>query len=1010
MRRVISHLQFILILMITLTGLLTPLACRRIAPTPLPVVQTMTRIAYATPTPAAGATGRVVPAATLAPAPAITPTPTPVPTLPPQKMGLALPAWLLDQEAAFFDSLRAEHTDLHLLPVDNSHDARSLLDAGQAQLALLTDPGDAGSDLLRQTPFLLAGHLATSPLDLSLTELRALLAGQSEIARRVVIVGNGAVEREVLGLDTLRSDALSAADWPAARDALLADRSAVALLPWAYITPKLRLHPIGGYAFGPNSLADGYPLVQRWRLAGDAAAHPALWQTLTQHLRAEFTPPVSLIAVGDVMLARHVGASIAERGTDYPFAAVAAQLGAADLAFANLETPLSGGGSLSTGGIAFRADPSVVDGLSKAGFDVLSLANNHIGDYGGDALDETIRLLAERGIAPVGAGANEAAARRPQIIEIRGLKIAFLARNGIPYGAPAAGPDSPGAAWLDPAQTLADIRAAAAQADLVVLSLHWGSEYTYALGDEQRAFVQEAVAAGADLILGHHSHNAQTLEFGDDWLAAYSLGNFVFDQDWSVESSQGLALRLLLDESGLRAVEPLAVYVVNKQARILGWNEGKTLLAETLELARGLPSAAPATAPDAAWTIQTGGRVTGLASADLDGNGGRELIAVTGSLEQPGTAHALRGGQRLWQFQTEARINDVCIADLDSDSRDEILLATGALDQPGHIYALDGDGAQLWRYTVEAKVEDVTSADLDGDGRRNKVLAAEWGSFDDTIYALNAGGSLRWVYETSGTPNRLLTAGEQIFIGGDGLYALDRSGALRWKQDSEDEAYASALIAADLDGDGGPEIIAGMRYPAPALLARDTAGALRWSQPLAASATALAAADLDGDGRFEIIVGTAEGTVTALTADGATIWQAALPGAINHLTAADLNGDGAIEVIVAAGDDFTPGGVAILAADASPLLWRADSGPVTALYVGRLESERVEIVIGSASGWVYPLDWSDALPPAALPAPTPTPAPAPTPAATASTAPPRLNTVSPQTWTIGVTRSRRGSR
>lgn len=969
-------------LIIALTGVS---ACRRATPTHLPVAQTLTRIAapaptVSTPTPMPiGATPRPP-----TPIPIATPTPTPVPALPPQEIGLALPAWLLAQEAAFFDNLQASHADLHLLPVGNSDDARRLLAKGRACLALLTDSGDAGSDLLRQSPFVLVSYLAAPPLELSLADLRALFAGPGEWNRRVVVAGDGAVERELLALDALRPDAVSLPDWPAVRDALLADRNAVALLPWAYVTPRLRLHPVDGHAFGPLALSDGYPLVQRWRLTGDATADPTLWQTVADHLRADFTPPVSLIAVGDIMLARNVAVAIAESGPDYPFAATADWLRAADLTFGNLETPTSFGGSLATDGIAFRADPSVVEGLVNAGFDALSLANNHSGDYGGDALLETIRLLKENGITPAGAGADETTARQPQIIEVRGLKIAFLARNGIPYGAPPAGPDSPGAAWLDPTQTLADVRAASQQADVVVLSLHWGSEYTYAVAEEQRVFVREAVAAGADLVLGHHSHNAQTLAWGDDWLAAYSLGNFVFDQDWSVESSQGLALRLLLDETGVRAVEPLAVYVVARQVHLLDWDEGKSLLAETFELAEGLPPDDLAPSPDALWAFQTGGRVTGLVSADLDGDGGREMIAATGDLEQPGTVHALRGGERLWQFQAGARVNAVRAADLDADGRDEVLLGTGALDQPGWIYALDGGGAQLWRYTVEAQVEDVIAADLDGDARL-QVLAAEWGSFDDTIYALNTDGALRWVYETTGTPNRLLSAdldgdgAAEIVVGSDGLYALDRLGRLRWKQPAENGAYVVDIAAADLDGDGSPEVIAGTRYPAPAVIVRDAAGGLRWSHPLAASVTALTVADLDGDGQVEIVAGTVGGAVETLGADGSPRWQVRVPGAVNCLAAADLNGDGAVELIVAAGDDFTAGGVAVLAADGSLLLWRADTGAVTALYVGPLDSDRPAIVAGANTGWVYPVDWTNALPVLATPTPLPTATPAPIP-------------------------------
>lgn len=985
--RDVSRALFIFLLLATFVGLSTMTACRHTAPTALPVAQTLTRLAVATATDPVTAVTFAV-ATPPMDTPAATATPTPVPTLPPQGIGLTVPAWLAALESGFFDQLRADHPDLYLLPVGRSADARALLEEDQARLSILTDPSPTDSQLLRQVPFLLVSHLGAPPTDLSLAEVRALFAGRGQPHRRAVVVGDGAIERELLGLDALRSDAATAPDWPAVREALLADPQTVALLPWEYVTPQLRLHPVNDLAFGPGALEAGYPLVQRWRLTGDPDGDPDLWQAITSGLRADFRPPVSLVAVGDIMLARDTATAIAQNGVDYPFAATSDWLRAADLAFGNLETPLSGLGQLATSGIAFRADPSSADGLINAGFDVLALANNHIGDYGGDALAETIQHLTQRGIATVGAGADETAARAAQIVEVRGLKIAFLARSGIPYGAPAASAAAPGAAWFDAEQTLADVRAAAGQVDLVVLSLHWGSEYTYAVTGEQQDFVRQAIDAGADLILGHHPHNAQALDLGQNWLAAYSLGNFIFDQNWSVESSQGLALRLLLDRGGVRAVEPLAVYVVEGQARLLPWAEGKSLLAEVLALTGGLPPARTESLPDAAWALDTGGRVTGLASADLDGDGRPELVAATGSLEQPGTLHALRDGQHLWQFEAPARINAVRAADLDGDGRDELLLATGALDQPSWVIALDENGRQLWRYTVEAKVEDVVAADLDGDGRRNQVLAAEWGSFDDTIYALGADGALRWVYETSGTPNRLQPVdldgdgATEIVIGGDALYALDRAGGVRWKQKQASSAYIADLTPADLDADGRPELVSGVRYPAPAVAVYDASGGLRWSQPLAASVTAVATVDLNADGRPEILAGTASGILLALDGAGSTIWQVQVPGMVNALAAADLNGDGAMEVIVASGDDFTPGGTALFAADGTPTLWRADPAAVTALHIASSPDGWPEIVAGSGSGWVYPVDWRGVMEVTARPSPTPTAAPPPDPTPT----------------------------
>ena len=234
-------------------------------------------------------------------------------------------------------------------------------------------------------------------------------------------------------------------------------------------------------------------------------------------------------------------------------------LAAADLRFGQCERVYSARGALQlhSGGAHSRVDPQFASVFSDCGFDVVSVASNHAMDWGADALLDTIELFERRGIRTVGAGRNLAEARRPVVLEKHGVRVAFLAYCSILNEGYAAGPDKPGIAPLrahtyyqcvdyqagvppkvvtvpyeaDLAGMVSDIAAARAQADAVVLSLHWGIHFIPRLiADYQPAAAKAAFAAGADLILGHHAHTPKAIgvdrEHGGR-TCFYSLSNFI---------------------------------------------------------------------------------------------------------------------------------------------------------------------------------------------------------------------------------------------------------------------------------------------------------------------------------------------------------------------------------------------------------------------------------------------------------------------------------------------------
>jgi poly-gamma-glutamate synthesis protein (capsule biosynthesis protein) len=239
--------------------------------------------------------------------------------------------------------------------------------------------------------------------------------------------------------------------------------------------------------------------------------------------------------VGDIMLARSIGARVLADGPSVVFAGVMPELASADLTVGNLETSISDEGAPAAKGYTFRAPPQTAAALKDAGFDVVSQANNHALDYGPVALADTRRLVEEQGILITGAGADLAQATQPAILERNGLRIAFLgfvdtaAEGSYNEADWAATATTPGVAWASTAAITEAVRAAKAEADVVVVMLHAGVEYATTPSASQQTFAEAAIDAGAALVLGAHPHVLQPVVPYHGGVIAYSLGNFVFD-------------------------------------------------------------------------------------------------------------------------------------------------------------------------------------------------------------------------------------------------------------------------------------------------------------------------------------------------------------------------------------------------------------------------------------------------------------------------------------------------
>jgi hypothetical protein len=243
-----------------------------------------------------------------------------------------------------------------------------------------------------------------------------------------------------------------------------------------------------------------------------------------------------VIAVGDLSFNGGYG-----RRRDNPLRGVLDEWRSADLRLGNLESPLTEAPRASPGKLTLRGAERAPAFLREAGFDALTLANNHVMDYGPGGLADTCARLADAGLPHHGAGSDESAARAPLILHRQGQSIGILAYCAVEQKSPLyAGPGRAGAAALEIDACLRDIRNLRPRVDWLIVQAHWGPEMAQFPSPEQRACARRFVEAGADLVLGHHPHVLQPLEWIDGVPVFYSLGNCLFSgMYWRGRNSSG---------------------------------------------------------------------------------------------------------------------------------------------------------------------------------------------------------------------------------------------------------------------------------------------------------------------------------------------------------------------------------------------------------------------------------------------------------------------------------------
>lgn len=285
--------------------------------------------------------------------------------------------------------------------------------------------------------------------------------------------------------------------------------------------------------------------------------------------------PVRLTFSGDVTLGFHVeewADELVKKGTPkdqalvWGFERVKALTRASDLYVVNLECPFTDKGTKLQKNFNFRARPELVAGLEAGGVDVVSLANNHLMDYGAEGLFDTLTVLDTAKIARFGAGRSLADARTPAIVDVKGVKVAFLGyfflgdRNIEPKEVIAT-ESTPGVAghFTDTAalKTMlqADIRAAKKKADHVIPFFHWGREGKGQPEPYQVELGHAAIEAGASAVIGSHPHVLQGIELYQQKPIVYSLGNFVFGGNWNPGDKRTALVHLLVTKKAVEKIE-----------------------------------------------------------------------------------------------------------------------------------------------------------------------------------------------------------------------------------------------------------------------------------------------------------------------------------------------------------------------------------------------------------------------------------------------------------------------
>jgi poly-gamma-glutamate capsule biosynthesis protein CapA/YwtB (metallophosphatase superfamily) len=525
-----------------------------------------------TPTPEPEPTASPEPSRTPSPTPEPTPAAqavAPSPTPEPRAIAIALDPDLPEYWSSTLDALRNE---LEHTATSHDIDVRWDVDESDANVVLTHRPyADDEPVTLFDEPLLPVVSPRLPALSVTSEQIQAVLGGQvrdwSEVGANWSIP---VVRVSVSGLTEELHDGDETVDTAAGLITLLRqDGGAVGLLPRSLIDYRAQ-----------TLVIDDRDVLREPEAARDLPNHLELFavyrndigeeygtvlEDAARHINEEQSRPNPFVITfaGDIIMGRTVHRRMVELN-DFaaPLRLVADELRTGDLTVGNLECVLSDT-------ITPPADPrtfsfmtftAAVEGLELAGFHALSQANNHSMDFGVAGMRDTLATLDAAGIKHYGIGENLAEAREPCILEYDGVTVALLGYDGITGSFRGATAGSAGTMPMVWDYAIEDIRNVRDHVDLVIPYFHWGIEYTLTPTPGDRQLAHAAIDAGADVVMGSHPHWVQGLEYYNGRPILYSLSNFVFDQEWSLETKQGLIVHLMFERTrliGMRLVPVL---------------------------------------------------------------------------------------------------------------------------------------------------------------------------------------------------------------------------------------------------------------------------------------------------------------------------------------------------------------------------------------------------------------------------------------------------------------------
>lgn len=447
------------------------------------------------------------------------------------------------------------------------------------------------------------------------SDVRGIATGDSPFASLVLVKTDADAVLGALGIDGARlgGKLVKVASADALATALAKHRTWLGFLRADQVGPGVRALAWGDAAlFGEGRVAslDAWPLHATLPVAGGRSAYSP-------------SKAWTVFAAGDIGLDRGVALMVKQHGNnvnypydggtvkitgrckdcspmgwDLPYPKRTGNAGAmrsliknADLAVANLETVAVTNWTYHEHGTTFTGNPALLPGLKNAGFDWVSMGNNHVGDGGPKGILQSMGYLDKLGIRHGGAGANPAAAHKPSILNVGGVKVAMLGYDTI-AGVYNATNSKAGSARMTAAWVRRDVKAArAAGAQVVIVYPHWGVENTTGPTAVQTALGHAAIDAGADLVIGNHPHWAGSMEVYKGRPIWYALGNFAFDQTWSEPTMEGITLELTF--SGTKLVQawmhPHLVLDFAQPNLMDPLGSGKVVLDQVFKGSRNLP-------------------------------------------------------------------------------------------------------------------------------------------------------------------------------------------------------------------------------------------------------------------------------------------------------------------------------------------------------------------------------------------------------------------------------------